>query len=64
MCDFNFKVRHYAVDVFTETVFHEWWKFKTENFNNLEDAIVYAKKQIKKGNRARIYQISEIKGWQ
>ena len=61
--DFDLKVDHYGVEVFTETILHEWWKFKTEKFNNPEDAFAYAKQQIEKGNRVRIYQVSEVKGW-
>ena len=58
------KVDHYGVELFTETPFHEWWKYKTEKFKNLEGAIAYAKKEIERGNHARIYQVAEIKGWQ
>lgn len=58
------KISHYKVDVYTETPLHEWWKYKTEKFDCEEDAIAYAKKEIERGNHARIYQVAEIKGWQ
>ena len=55
---------YYNVDVFTKTILNEWYKYKTEKFDSILGAVKYARKQIKNGNHAKIYEVSKVVGWE
>lgn len=61
---YDFEVSYYMVDVFEETILHTWHKSKTLEFTNEEIAIEYAKKMIKDGKHANVYQVSKVTGWE
>ena len=60
----DYLVSHFYVDVYKHAIFDEWLKYKTEKFNNVNEAIAYAKHEISHGNRARVYQVSKVVGWE
>jgi hypothetical protein len=60
----NERATYYNVEVYIKTILNEWYKCKTEKFNNLEEAIKYARETIKYGNHARVYEVSRIIGWE
>ena len=61
---YNFVDSYYKVDVFEETILHTWYKSEILEFANEEIAIEYAKKMIKNGKHAKIYQVNKVTGWE
>jgi hypothetical protein len=61
---YDYLISYYNVDVFKHTIFDEWLKYKTEKFKTLEEAIAYARHEIKHGNHAKVYEVSKVVGWE
>lgn len=62
---YDYLVNHYYVDVYVNTnILDRWHLHKTEKFESMEVAIAYAKHEIKRGNRAKVYEVSKVVGWE
>lgn len=62
---YDYLISHYYVDVYVNTnILDRWHLHKTEKFESMEVAITYAKHEIKRGNRTKVYEVSKVVGWE
>lgn len=59
------KFERYDVDIFEKTIFSNLWHYvMTKNFLDIESAIAFGKKEIEKGNRVKLKEVTEILNWE
>ena len=57
------EIKKYHVRTYIETFPNEYHFQRITEFNEIEEAINFGKKQIEKGKKVRIEEISIIKNW-